>query len=369
MTITRLAQFSAETRVLTDLAMLGGTNALPTISSSQAKTGTYSYAVVVGTAAFGKAFESAQTAIRMGYWVYLSSSSIDADGPLIYWSGNSHAKGSGQDHLVLMINTGAGTIELKRPNSAVANTYEVLTSFALPSQFSTTGTWFHVGIAHKMHATDGFLYVYINGTPVLQYTGDTRSCLYSGGQVFSTSMLYAIGLGTMDSGVAGYVGAFVDDMFIDSIVDESPAPVPSRRFMISFPTSAGADDDWTAVPAVANYLNVDDNPNDGDTTYNKALSADLRDTFNVTDITLPVDHRIVAVLPSPFVKRLDSEIAHQLSVHAWDGVQYGDSADLNLSMSYDVPVFARLTTQPDGSDWDETDYNAMQFGYRSRGTF
>ena len=107
---------------------------------------------------------------------------------------------------------------------------------------------------------------------------------------------------------------------------ESPAPVPSRRFLMSLPTSAGADSGWTAVPAVANYLNVDDNPNDGDTTYNKALSANLRDTFNVTDVTLPADHRIVAVLPSPFVKRLDSEIAHQLSVHAWDGAQYGDSA-------------------------------------------
>jgi hypothetical protein len=256
-----------------------------------------------------------------------------------------------------------------RPQNS--SSFEVLAEATMPSQFSTVGTWFHVGITHFIDDVDGFFSLYINGTRVLNYVGDTRPAtgLTSTTRNFQDSASGFHGAGRFGTTGSGFSDAYLDDMFIDSMVDEADAPVPSRRFLLSLPTGAGDDAEWTAVPAVANYLNVDDNPNDGDATYNKALAADLRDTFHVTDITLPADHRIVAVLPSPFVRRLDSEIAHQLSVHAWDGSLYADSADLDLSMSYDVPVFGRLTTQPDGSAWTEADFNSMQFGVRSRGAF
>lgn len=375
MTVTRLAQFTGETRVVTDVTYITGGGGITAVSSTQAKTGTYSYRQNAKVA-FGKALSAGVAAARMGYWQYMVSASMDTlggsgsqSGTILFLASNGRNANLATSNIHIAFDPSNGLILLRRPAGTTA--YTTLASATMPTQYSTTGTWFHVGITLKIDSVDGFVSVYIDGVRVLNYQGDTRLTIGTGvGTVnYETTATHFMGSGAFGSTGTGFTDVYVDDMFIDSIVGESDAPVPSRRFLMSLPTSAGVDAEWTAVPAVANYLNVDDNPNDGDTTYNKALAADLRDTFNVTDITLPADHRIVAVNVSPFVKRLDSEIAHQLSVHAWDGAQYGDSADLDLSMSYDVPVFARLTTQPDGSDWDESSFNAMQFGYRSRGTF
>lgn len=365
MTIERIAQFTAETRVLTDVSRSGTGSGTLTIASTQAKTGTYAYKTSLGVPQFGKALSSPISAIRMGYWLYLASTSITSEFGL-YTAGNGSSIAVTQDHIHVRYVSGTGLVEVRRPSGPVSSDWLVMASVSAPSQFSTSGTWFHIGITHYIHATDGYLSIYINGTLLLTLSGDTRSS--QSGSTFSTAVAKFWGGGAIGSS-SGFNDSYLDDMYIDRMDGEADAPVPSRRFLMALPTSAGADAAFTAVPAVANYLNADENPNDGDATYNKALSANLRDTFNVGDITLPADHRIVAVLPTPFARRLDSEIAHQLSVHAYDGVTYLDSADLDLSMSYDVPVFARLPLQPDGSAWSEADFNNMQFGYRSRGTF
>ncbi len=366
MTIERLAQFSAETRVLTDLTLLGSNTALPTISAAQVKTGAYSYALDITKGAFGKAYATPQTAVRMGYWVYLTSATLY--GANLYFGGSSRIVGQTNDHIRLVHDTALGVFNLARP--LTSTTYETIASVAVPSQFSTTGTWFHVGITHYSHATDGFFSLYVDGVRVLNYVGDTRpSYMVGSTRYFGSTLNYGLGGGgAANSSTSGSTG-FVDDFFIDSIVGEADAVVPSRRFMMALPTGAGANAAWTPVPVVANYLNVDDNPNDGDVTYNKALAAGLRDTYHVTDIVLPADHVIVAAIPTPFVKRLDSEAQNRLSLHAYDGSTYAESADLDMSMAYDVPLFARLTTQPNGAAWTEAAFNSCQFGVKSAGVF
>lgn len=366
MAIERVGQLTAETRVMTEIAYLGRGN-LVLNSAAQAKTGTRSYHLGLGTSAFGLAFASL-SALRVGYWHYMGQSEID-DSTMIYHAGSALDVDDIVSHIYIELDPQSGELILRRPNGS--NSWEYLATVPLPTQYTTTGSWFHVGITHKIAASDGFVSVYVDGVQVFNYVGDTRPSRWNGTSVvFNDTTPHALGPGCIStSGAQGFTEAYVDDFFVDSIVGESDDPVPARRFLMVLPTAAGEDAEWTPIPAVANHLNVDDNPHDGDNTINKALAADLRDTFAMGDITLPVDHRIVAVLPSPFVKRLDSEIAHLLSVHAWDGLQYLDSDDIDLSMSYNSPVFARLTTQPDGSAWNETDFASMQFGYRSRGLF
>lgn len=363
MTITRLAHYTAETRILTDLTFLAFQ---PSISSTQAKTGTYSYKHDLGKGAAGKAFEVPQTAIRTGFWIYMANTNIN-DTTYLYFSGMSKLTGFANSHLDVRFNLGSGLLSLERPLTGSTN--EVLATCTIPSQFSTTGTWFPIGITHKIDDLDGFFSVNVAGDRVLNYIGDTRPSWFSSTLHYDDTTAYCLVAGAAGtSGTQGFTDAYVDDQFIDSIDGESDAPVPARRFLMALPTTAGVDAEWTPLSST-NVSNVDENPNDGDTSYNKALVADLRDTFNFGDITVPTDHRIVAVIPSVFAKRLDSEISNGVSLHAWDGLTYEDSADLTLSMTYDVPAFARFPLQPDGSVWTQTDFNAMQFGYKSYGDF
>lgn len=367
MTITRLAQFTAETRITTDFAYYAFP---PAISSAQAKTGSYAYDYGFQTGAWGLAAPVAQTAIRMGFWFYMADTTI-ADTTLLYQAGHGIGFSAGTSRIYLRIDSSDGEITLRRAATSSTGGDTTLATASIPAQFGTTGTWFHVGITHKVDDTDGFLSLYVDGQQILTYTGDTRPSFWNGSAVeYDDSLLYILGPGANSiSGAPGFQSAYLDDMYIDSIVGEADGIVPARRFLMVLPTAAGEDEAWTPEPAGDNYANVDDNPHDGDNSYNKALAADLRDTFEVGNITVPTDHVIVAVIPTVFAKRLDSEADNALSVHAWDGVQYEDSADLDLAMSYNTPVFARFTTQPDGSAWTETDFNAMEFGYRSRGTF
>lgn len=364
MTIETIAVFGAETREVTDITFLAFSSA---ISSAQAKTGTYSYARVLGSGVAGKALLTPLTAIRTGFWIYMSSSGIQ-DTTFLFWGGMSKVFATGSSQLHVRFNTGSGLLELRRVLDA--SNYEVLATCPIPSQFSTTGTWFPVGITWKIDATDGFFGIYVGGSQVMSYTGDTRPTYFSGTRHFDTTTQYVLVAGASGtSGAQGFNGAFIDDHYVDSYVGEDDAPVPSTRFLYTLPDGAGADHAFTPVGSGTNYQNVDENPNTGDTDYNKALAADLRDTFTFANITVPTDHKIKAAYVLIFGKRLDSEIPNGVSLHAFDGVTYEDSADLDLTMTYDVPVFAKLPLQPDGSEWTETDFNAMQFGYRSRGSF
>lgn len=366
MTITRIGQLTGETRVMTNVSYLAA-GVAPTISSAQAKTGTYSYLVGFGKGAMGLAVSSL-TALRLSYWLYTSTTDID-DVALIYFAGASNAIDNSQFHIYITPNQSSGNLNIRRPLGN--GTWETLASTPIPAQFATSGTWFHIGITHKIDATAGFLSVYIDGVQVLNLVGDTRPSRWTGSaQAFATTTAFVLGAGAQSSsGSQGFQTAYIDDLFVDSIVGETDTVVPARRFGVIFPTGVGEDNAWTPQGSANNWENVDDNPHDGDSSYNKALAVDLRDTFVFGDFTVPDDHQIVAIIPSPFAKRLDSEIDHLLSVHAWDGVQYGDSDDISMSMSYSSPIFGRLTLQPDGAQWSQADLNAMEFGYRSRGSF
>lgn len=375
MTIERLTQLGAELRVLSEIAETNG--ATWSISSAQAYTGTYSYlqSTLGNAGMLGVHVTAPVSAYRLGFWNRHDGigGSIGTGVNVGLYRATNGLVDYESATIAIRVNNSTGNLEVVRPVELTSNSFEVLFSAPIPASLAAQNVWMHIGIAHKIDELAGFLSLYINGTRVLNYTGDTR--LF--GQNFGSNIYAAtaaslyVGGGALITDVSGRFDNpnYVDDFYVDSYVGEVDSPVPARRFLMVLPTAAGADAAWTPDPIVANYLNVDENPNDGDATYNKALVANLRDTFAMGDITVPADHRIVAVIPSAFAKRLDSELAHQISFHAYDGLTYADSADVNMSMSYDVPVFARLTTQPDGSDWNETDFASMQFGYRSRGVF
>lgn len=372
MTITRIGQLTGETRVLTGIVFTGNE---PSLVSSPVRTGGYSYRASGLTYPWGFTFP-AVSAIRLGYW-FRTSGLPAAPGALLYRTGASlaNALNNNDRWLAIQFNVEASEIYIYRPDSENPGNSVRLATAPAPQELQTTNAWFHIGVTHKISDSNGFISLYIDGRQVLNYIGDTRPARSAlsypvGNPAYDTVLTSALLAGRSTSGGTYYNYGYLDDIFLDSYEGEADAPVPARRFLMALPDGAGADADWTPEGGATNYQNVDDNPHDFDTTYNKAVAPGLRDTFTFSDITVPDDHRIVAVLPTPLVKRLDAEIDMQLSLHAWDGSQYGDSPDLTLPMSYgSTPVFHRFTTQPDGSGWTEVDFNAMQFGYRSRGTF
>lgn len=363
MTITRLAQYTAETRVTTDLASLFS---LPIIEDDIKYTGGYSYASGISGSPYGHSAVPGLSAVRFGFWQYMVSVDIFSD-PFLCFISNSNSVSDTAEQIHIRIDTNTSECNLRRPAVTVGD-FEVLGTFTLPVEYTTTGAWFHVGFVVKIDETNGFFSMYLDGTRVFTYVGDTRlSKVITGVQTFATSAIYWLGPGAAGtSGIQGFEDTRIDDIFYDDITGEDDNPVPARRFYMVLPTANGEDTEWTPSTGT-NYQNVDDNPNDANSTYNKVVDPDLRDTFVMGDFTLPADHRIIAAIPSPFARKLDSEVDSKLTVHAWDGSDYDDSPELDLTMNYNRPVFYRLTQTPSNVDWDEASFNAMQFGYQSKG--
>ena len=166
--------------------------------------------------------------------------------------------------------------------------------------------------------------------------------------------------------------AYLDDIYIDSMTTDVDALPPAYGFMPSYAESNGDHLDFTPLAgALQNAAMVDDGAvDDGDTTYNFKNSSGgaPKDSLETDDITLPTSYVISAVIPWAICRKLNAADDAQITLTAYDGgtLKAGTAQTVPLTYGYRRD---RFTTQPDGSTWNETDFNNMQFGYRADGSF
>lgn len=371
MTIIRRAQFVADTRITTDLIAFVGN--LPVIASSKAYHGTYSYAFAT-TGATGTAIPST-SAVRVGFWINhngITGSSNDQMRLFVFGQGVNVTTSK---LFVCVWDLSSGTLEFwRRTTAANVTSWLSLASVAIPASLSNTDVWTHVAMTYKAHASEGFATLYVNGVAVLTLTGDTRlssiDTTPSPDVVeFDTSFTNVWVAGRTISGDATWTNfTYISHIYIDDIVGEADAIPPARSWLLTAVDAAGANAQWTPNTGT-NVGAVDEVPHDSETTYNSALAADLKDTFNLPTPTIPADHAVVAVIVGAQARRLDSGVDSQLRLHIYDGTVYDDGADLTLPLAYGVPVWERFTTDPAGGAWAAADLAALQIGYESRGAF
>jgi len=253
-----------------------------------------------------------------------------------------------------------------------SGSYETLESVAAPASLTTRSTYLHLGLTLYSHATLGYMTLRINNQTVLSMVGDTRLSYWNGSSVvYDTSFNRFFVAGRVTGSTGWNSNAYIDDIYVDDMTGEVDSPVPTRRFLERIANGAGTDAEWTPA-ASTNVSQIDDGQptggaNDGDSTYNKAESADLRDTFTKGSIAVPDGYRIVGVIPYVHCKSLDA--GPEISLHLFDGVTYDDSADLEVPLDYTIEVFHRFEELPDDTPFTETDVNNLEIGYRSRGVY
>lgn len=340
MSITRRGQLTAETQFTGDFLTEGATAAV--ISSTKAKTGTFSYRHQTTTNPTGLAIPASDQ-IRAGFWLNHLGIPASAQAWLFRWISGSTLNGFYWDE-------NDSLVRLSLNGSDVA-------SVSLGStNLNRNDTWMHVGLNVFANAS-GFASLYIDGIQVFNYLGNTGSnidTLYFGGRI---------------GGGSGWgVSAYFDDFYVDTATSESDVAPPSKRFLFSLVNAAGADAQWTPS-AGSNFQNVDDSGvPDGDTTHNAALSASLKDTFNTASIAVPAGHEIRAAIILAIARRTDAGITSQIKLHSYDGSTYQSGAAQTPSVSYNT-LWERQVLQPDGAGWNETDFGLMQFGAESSGSF
>jgi len=353
MTWIRLGQLTAETRSVADVARLAG--AAPTASNNKAMTGQYSYRG--SSAAFGLALGAPAVALRCAAFINHNTGLGSAlSGVLRFTVGDAEIGWQyreSDNNFLLAAGYASGTATPHYPAPNV-----------LAGGFSTADVWRHVALMAYLAPSGGFVAAWLDGVQVLGWTGDTR--VYASNS--TTPLTWLSGAYLLGGG--WNLSVYGDDFYCD-VWEGADAPLmacpSSRRFLPAFPNGAGATAQWTPNSG-ANWQAVDEAPPDSETTYVKATVAGLRDSYSFSDIAVPADYTVRAVIPTAFARRTDAAVGSTLKLVSKKDAAVSQSAEKVLPVAYNH-VWERFPTQPDGSPWDEAAVNASEFGIESSGVY
>ena len=211
------------------------------------------------------------------------------------------------------------------------------------------GAWYFVQIRLYIHPTVGTVQVYIQGTLVYTFTGNTdrtstggvdRWSLFSGGP-----FLY-------------------DNIILYNETGAAPnAKTPETRIFAELPTGAGATTAWTPS-AGANWQNVDEEPNDGDTTYNSAAAAGLDDLYAFPASQVPAATTIYAVASEIVARKDDAGLNNIDTLIKSGATTYANGDTFGLTSTFQRFRSIMTTDPATGAAWTVSAANAAQLGIR-----
>jgi hypothetical protein len=202
-----------------------------------------------------------------------------------YFNDNAfcNIKEGAQYHLSLWVENN-GTFSLWRYNSDGSSA----TLLARSAEGLSTDTWLFVEFKWVLHDTAGTAEVRVNGTPILTFTGSTRAP-FSG--IFFPNLGVWNGLsilGETTTGGAPVMTTRVSDLYLADLNFSAAQDVHDflgdGTIQTIRPNGAGASTGWTPFPAAPNWDQTNDVVPDADTTYVKATTPALKDTYQFEDL-------------------------------------------------------------------------------------
>lgn len=205
----------------------------------------------------------------------------------------------------------------------------------------------------------GYASLWFNGVRVLHFDSTATGMEQS-------SSIFAIKIGETNPGGTGVYETHFDDWYIDyddldgQQTDTAP---PTHRFGIVRPSGAGSATNWNPTSG-NNYQNVDEQIG-SDTDYNYSSVPNDDDRFAVSSFSLPDDSTISSVIPICRARAGTPDPQLSIRLVAFDGLvsAYSPEAELRLGYTY---IWDRMTTDPAGGSWSESDVNNLEIGYELR---
>ena len=216
-------------------------------------------------------------------------------------------------------------------------------------------TWYYVELKVTIgDAGVGQYELRVNGTSVgwlPSAGGDTRN----GGNPTADTIV----LGRYSSSSTTY-GEWFDDLYMADGQAGINDFLGDSRVQVLLPNGAGDYTNFTASPAVANYLNTDETLVDDDTTYNYSSTVGHKDAYEMSN--LAAGYTIHAVAANTIVKKSDAgaRTCRVLARSAAD-VDYNGNTESPSAASY-LNFQKAWETNPAGGAWDANDLNLYQFG-------
>jgi hypothetical protein len=211
------------------------------------------------------------------------------------------------------------------------------------SQPISADTLYHIQVRVQLNGINSIVQVKQDDVLVIDYTGPLNGAATTMSRVMfhSASTTYAQQLGNQ----------YIDDVVINDTTASTCAADATwpgvLRFKVQTVTGPGTYSQFTPVGDTPNFNTIDDLPNDGDTTYNYALSTNsgFKDSFPVTPNALnPLQITYRAWFEEVIAKKTGGTSKIVLGVRR-AGTDYLQPVGQDVGVSYDV-YDNRLCTDP-----------------------
>lgn len=288
------------------------------------------------------------TTLIMGAAVEFVTNFPSADAPIWQWLDN------GTIQLELRLNAD-GSLEVLRGGT-------VSVGISAAGVFAATDTYYYI----EMKATiDGAA-----GAVEVRFTDDAGN---------ETTVINVAGVNTQNTANAwvdqvelgGYVNnantveMYVDDVYVcDNYGSQCNDFLGDTRICALLGAADGVHADWTPSAGVDHYAMVDENPPDGDTTYNSSVTPTDRDSFEMETLPVDVTGPILAVCAVINSRKDDAgDRTLQPSVRV-GGIDY-DGDSVNIPETYAYHNLYAWEVNPDtGVAWLLAEVNApLEAGY------
>lgn len=218
-----------------------------------------------------------------------------------------------------------------------------------PGVFSLN-TWHFIQIRALIANSGGNVQVWLNGRKHIDVTGDTQNTANA------HVNYWALGWG------GGPQARYANILIYDESGAAPNARTPETRIYADLPNAAGGSSGWTPS-AGSNYQCVDEQPNDGDSTYVSAAAAGLDDAY-ACPASVPGGSTVYAVGVEFDARKDDAGTNDIDGLVRSGGANYPSGSTSPLTTTYQR--FRRIwaTDPATGAAWTVSGANAAQPGVR-----
>lgn len=323
-----------------------GTN-LPTISSVQSRTGTYS---IRGTQYDGSSYTFNQYvsfALPLSFsefflqvCMYLTGTPEINNGHFLRWKDSSGNTLGG-----LHLNPTTRLIEVYTGN--------FITKVVTGTQVLSVSTW-HVIEVHVIIEDSGSISVRVGANSDSDFSGDTKPGTGTSINSFDLAAPH------LSSNVHAY---FDDIVFNDTTTSFNNSWPNGAKVFYCLPTADGTTKQWTPTPAgLTHWTAIDEIPPSA-TDYLRATTTNLVDSFEITDLPA-IAGTIKAVIPEVYAWKGSSDSPTRLAL----GLDVGGSVEYSSDLN--VPIVQSLISEvfperPGGGNFTASDVNSMKLLVKS----
>lgn len=221
-------------------------------------------------------------------------------------------------------------------------------SSALPVM--TFNAWYFIQIRVFIADSGGTVDVYVNGTLKHSYVGDTKT---TANNTVNQWALFNCGS-----------NRYANVLLYDETGSAPNAKTPETRIFADLPQNAGAATGFTPS-AGANWQCVDEQPNDGDTTYVSAAAATVDDTYSYP-AAIPGGSIVYAVMVELVARKDDAGLNDLDSLIRSGGTTYAAGDTFGLTATYQRYRSVATVDPATGAAWSVSAANTAEVGVRRK---